>query len=74
MIACKIDADEKVLRLCTSTPLPWRYDFVGIVTTSAHVGDMNETAETELSAVSEVGKLGKDGFGQKCLGILCNLL
>ncbi len=34
----------------------------------------NETAETELSAVSEVGKLGKDGFGQKCLGILCNLL
>jgi hypothetical protein len=33
MIACKIDADEKVLRLHTSTPLSWRDYFVGIVTT-----------------------------------------
>jgi hypothetical protein len=47
MIACKIDADEKVLRLCTSTPLPWRYDFVGIVTTSAHVGDMLQHKQTK---------------------------
>jgi hypothetical protein len=39
MIARKIDADEKVLRLRTSTTLLWRDYFVGIVTTPAHVGD-----------------------------------
>jgi hypothetical protein len=33
-----IDADKKVLRLHTSTPLSWRDYFVGIVTTPAHVG------------------------------------
>jgi hypothetical protein len=39
MIACKIDADEKVLRLRTSTPWSCRDYSVGIVTTLAHVRD-----------------------------------